>query len=183
MDTTVISSTFFLTLLLGIGLFFFIRASVKDRTQEVTLVSDRSQEALLESLQKYFAGRAYQPLNPDTTNTPPNPHQLRFDGFVRPSLFLACFLTALAAVGLLCLSLVLSMLIPQYSYLFLGFTLLSPLAGVFYWKQAGRHEQVALEIKPNPTPNTQTQSLITVTAHRDELITLQKTLSLRFWDG
>lgn len=183
MDTPVISSTLFLTILLGIGLFFFIRASVKDRTERVKLASARSQEALLEALQQYFIGRAYQPAPPTISEgNPHGPYQLTFDGFVRPSLFLAFFLSGLAAMGLLCLSLVLAMLFPEYSYLFLGLMLLAPVAGVFYWQKAGRYEQVILQLEANPTPNTQTQSLVTVTAHRDELLSLQNTLSLSFWD-
>ncbi|MEQ8754914.1 MAG: cofactor assembly of complex C subunit B, partial [Coleofasciculus sp. G1-WW12-02] len=39
MSTPILSSTFLLTLLLAVGLFFFIRASVKDRTQKVQLIA------------------------------------------------------------------------------------------------------------------------------------------------
>jgi hypothetical protein len=35
MNTAVLPSTFVLTLLLAVGLFFFIKASVKDRTEQV----------------------------------------------------------------------------------------------------------------------------------------------------
>ncbi len=60
MNTAVLPSTFVLTLLLAVGLFFFIKASVKDRTEQVKLSSDSAQESLLTQLQQYFSDRAYR---------------------------------------------------------------------------------------------------------------------------
>jgi Cofactor assembly of complex C subunit B len=178
MNTTILSSTFLLTILLSVGLFFFIKASVKDRTQVVQLISFEPQEFLLAQLQQYFRQRAYQVASVDAAQ-----NQVVFQGFVRPSWFLAIFLSLLAAVGLLCLSLVLSLLFPGTAALFLGLELLSPLAGWFYWQKAGRTEQVLLKIEDSLGEGTnQTQSLITVTAHRDELAALQEALNLTAWD-
>lgn len=174
MNTTVLSSTFLLTLLLAVGLFFFIRASVKDRTQQIKLLATEPEESLLTKLQQYFDQRAYQ-----VTAVDPDKQQVTFQGVVRPSVFLAIFLTVLAAVGLLCLSLVLSFLYPTLTTLFLGLVLFAPVAGVFYWKKAGRSEQVSLQVEAVSTPETGTQSLITVTAHRDELQELQQALKLK----
>ncbi|XTZ11367.1 MAG: cofactor assembly of complex C subunit B, partial [cyanobacterium endosymbiont of Rhopalodia yunnanensis] len=47
MNLPVLSSTFFLTLLLMMGLFFFIRASAKDRTERIKLTSRESIDQLL----------------------------------------------------------------------------------------------------------------------------------------
>ncbi|HSF73309.1 MAG TPA: cofactor assembly of complex C subunit B, partial [Microcoleus sp.] len=47
MNTAVLPSTFVLTLLLAVGLFFFIKASVKDRIEQVKLASESAQESLL----------------------------------------------------------------------------------------------------------------------------------------
>lgn len=174
MNTTILSSTFLLTLLLAIGLFFFIRASVKDRTQQVQLLSCEPEESLLTRLQQYFDRRAYRVAAVDAAT-----NQVTFQGFVRPSWFLAIFLTTLAACGILCLSLVLSLLYPKLSSVFLGLILLAPAAGVFYWNKAGRSEQVLLKVEAMPEPDTDSQSLITVTAHRDELIELQQALKLK----
>ncbi|MEQ9548290.1 MAG: cofactor assembly of complex C subunit B [Coleofasciculus sp. G3-WIS-01] len=60
MSTPILSSTFLLTLLLAVGLFFFIRASVKDRTQKVQLIAQEPEASLLERLLNYFDQRAYQ---------------------------------------------------------------------------------------------------------------------------
>jgi uncharacterized membrane protein len=173
-NTTVLSSTFLLTLLLAVGLLFFIRASVKDRTQQVKLIAEEPEESLLKRLQQYFDQRAYRVVAVDAAT-----NQVTFQGFVRPSWLLAIFLTVLAALGLLCLSLVLSLLYPRFTSLFLGLVLVAPAAGVFYWKKAGRIEQVSLSVETEPTQAASTQSLITVTAHRDELQQLQQALKLK----
>jgi len=55
--------------------------------------------------------------------------------------------------------------------------LLSPLAGIFYWKKAGRSEQVSLKLEAES--GSETKSLITVRAHRDELAAMQKALDLK----
>ncbi len=174
MDTTVLSSTFVMTLLLAVGLFFFIKASVKDRIEQVKLASESAQESLLTQLQEYFAARAYRVAAVDAPN-----YKVTFEGVVRPSWFLAIFLTLLSAGGALCLGLVLGMLVPQQGQLFLGLVLLSPLTGIFYWKQAGRSEQVLLKLESVADSEGPTKSFVTVRAHRDELATMQKALNLK----
>ena len=174
MNTGVLASTFVLTLLLAVGLFFFVKASAKDRTEQVKLISEEAGEPLFTQLQQYFSQRAYRVAAVDAAS-----NQVTFEGFVRPSWFLAVFLTLLSAVGILCLALVLAMLLPQQGGFFLALVLLSPLAGVFYWQKAGRSEQVSLKLESVPRPGSPTQSLITVRAHRDEVAALQKALSLK----
>lgn len=177
MDTPILSSTFLLTLLLAVGLFFFIRASVKDRTEQEKLISQEPEESLLVRLQQYFDERAYR-----VASVNPATNQVTFQGFVRPSWFMAIFLTVLAACGILCLSLVLSFLYPTLTNVFLGLVLFAPGAGVFYWKKAGRNEQVSLKVEPLPTQKTGQQTLLTVTAHRDELAQLKQSLQLKTQD-
>jgi hypothetical protein len=173
MDTPILPSTLLLTLLLSVGLFFFIRASTKDRTEEKQLVSDQDEANLLPQLEEYFRMRSYRVAAVDRKE-----NQVIFEGFVRPSWFLTIFLTVLAAAGILSLSLVLSMLFPDFSTVFIGIVLLSPLSGFFYWKKAGKLEKVLLKVE-----RTQSQqhfsSKITVIAHRDELIELQRALQLK----
>lgn len=174
MNNAAVPSTFLLTLLLLVGLVFFIKASVKDRTEQVTLLAQQEQQVLLPKLEQYFAQRAYQVVATDSVQ-----NQMTFEGFVRPSLFLAIFLTLLAAVGTLCLSLVLSMMFPDIQGIWWALVLFSPVAGVFYWKNAGRPERVSLELESFTSEELQSQSLIKVTAHRDELIELQRILKLK----
>ncbi|MDX2240465.1 MAG: cofactor assembly of complex C subunit B [Leptolyngbyaceae cyanobacterium bins.302] len=174
MSPPVLSSTFLLTLLLTVGLLFFIRASVKDRTQTVKFVSDLPEESLAGKLQQYFSQRAYTMTDVDTERD-----QVAFEGVVRPSLFLAIFLAILAMIGTLCLALVLSTLFPDYAPGTLVLVLLSPLAGVFYWRKAKRPEKVLLRVESESSENQLGQSVITVVAHRDEILELQRTLALK----
>ncbi|MGB7416698.1 MAG: cofactor assembly of complex C subunit B, partial [Thermosynechococcaceae cyanobacterium] len=73
-------SIFFITLLLLIGLFFFIRASFKDRTEEVTLMAPASEEIILDQMEGYLKKRAYQLVRINREQA-----QLTFEGMVRPS--------------------------------------------------------------------------------------------------
>ncbi|MBW4422071.1 MAG: cofactor assembly of complex C subunit B [Myxacorys californica WJT36-NPBG1] len=182
MNDSVIASTLVLTVLLMVGLFFFIRASTKDRIQQVRLISKQTEESLLNQLRQYFGERAYHVAAIDAAT-----NQVTFEGKVRPSLFLAIFLSLLAAIGMLCLVLVISMVLPSGSAFWLSLLLLSPLAGVFYWRGAGRIEQVSLKVEPiepelsfssSPSSDESAKSVIIVRAHRDELAELQRTLSL-----
>lgn len=169
-DSSAIISAFILTFLSIIGLVFFIRASVKDRTQQIQLIATESETDLLNKIQAYFESRAYQ-----IVSVEPSKQQLAFKGFVQPSWFLAIFLSFLGGLGLFCVVLVLFLFYPTASDLWWLLILLAPLAGLFYWRKAGRWEQVLLAIKSTPDNS----NLITVTAHRDELNQLQQNLSLQ----
>lgn len=169
MNFTILSSTLLLTLLLSVGLFFFIRASTKDRTQEVTLICEQPDSLM--SLQQYMQQRSYKLVKVDAEN-----NSVMFEGNVRPSVFLAIFLTTLATIGIFCLVLVLSQLFPSWSKLFLSLVLLSPAAGVFYWKKAARNEQVLLKIDQSSGEDVRQ---FTVIAHRDEIIELKRSLPLK----
>jgi hypothetical protein len=158
---------------MAIGLFFFIRASVKDRTKQIQLVPSESEDMLIEKLRQYFEGRAYQLTAIDSQKK-----QVALKGFVRPSLFLAVLLSLLALVGLSCLVLVLLLLFPETNKIVGLLVLIAPLAGNFYWRKAGRWEKIILQvITKADSPN-----IVAVTAHRDELIQLQENLSVQTID-
>lgn len=171
MDTAILPSTLFLTLLMSVGLFFFIRASTKDRTETAQLVSQLNEASLMPQLKEYFRARSYRVAAID-----PQKNQVTMTGFVQPSWFLAIFLTILAAVGFLCLSLVLSLLFSSQNVLIYGIVLLSPLSGIFYWNKAGREENVSLTVEGT---DSELKTRITVTAHRDEIISLEEALHLK----
>ena len=173
----VLTSTLVLTLLLAVGLFFFIRASTKARIEQMVLETSESEAVLLPKLQVYFTDRAYRIAAVDRDTD-----IVTFEGLVRPSVFLASLLTGLAAIGALCVSLVLSMLFPDVSKLWWGLLLLvAPLAGWFYWQGSSRTEQVRLKVEaqdgePSPT-------VIKISGHRDELAVFQETLQLCVREG
>ncbi|MGD1951813.1 MAG: cofactor assembly of complex C subunit B [Leptolyngbyaceae cyanobacterium] len=166
MESAVSQSTFFLTMLLGVGLFFFIKAATKDRTEIAEFSIDQPPEVLHQKLLDYFQNRAYQ-LAPSAADTEDD-HWIKLVGLVRPSLFLAIFLAFLAAVALMCFALVLATLFSGYGAVFFGLILLSPVAAIAYWKQAKREEQVAFQIQTADTGCT-----LAVRGHRDEIIQLK----------
>ena len=173
MTQTVTYSTLLLTLLMMVGLVFFIRASTKDRIETLTLVRPVEPLALLQELTGYFEERAYS-----ITAAEAEPQRITLRGRVRPSLFMASFLTVLAAVGTLCFALVLTNLWPAYGTGFLWLLALAPAAGWFYWRGSDRDEEIKLEVRSTPAadPPTEAQATVTVTAHRDELIALEQVL-------
>jgi len=173
MDTPILPSTLLLTLLLSVGLFFFIRASTKDRTETAHLVSEQDEATFMSQLREYFRSRSYRVAAVDREQ-----NQVTFEGNVRPSWFLAIFLTLLAATGIVCLSLVVYLLFPNVSRFILALVLLSPLSGVFYWKKSGRLEKVLLKVETTQSEQTPS-SKVTVVAHRDELTQLRRTLQLK----
>lgn len=173
MQTPILTSTAFLTVLLAVGLFFFIRASAKDRTEVAKLFAEQEGNPLLERLQQHFTERSYRLASVDAEQ-----NRVVYEGIVRPSLFLAIFLSGLAAVGLLCLALVLALSFPDFSQVTPILLLLAPAAGSFYWRKAKRPEQVALQVE-TLRESKSAGSLLTVTAHRDELAELRQALGLK----
>jgi Flp pilus assembly protein TadB len=171
-DTPVLTSTLLLTLLLFVGLFFFVKASVKDRTQQSRYGFSQSADTVLVELGQYFQTRAYRVMAVNDNAT-----QVTLAGQVRPSLFLASLLTGLVVVGLMCLSLVLATLLPQIGLGFLGIVVFAPLATWFYWQRAARQETIALQVLPDTAPNH--TCLLQVTAHRDELRALESTWQIQ----
>ncbi len=166
-------STLSLTILLMIGLFFFIRGSIKDRTEIVTLTCQDNEDNILSYLRNYFLQRSYQVKALDTEK-----NIVTLEGFVSPSMFLAVFLSLLAGCGLFCFALVLSMLFATESTYFIPSIILAPLAGWFYWRGAGRLEKVAFRLDGKPENSTGT--ILTIQAHRDELIELQNSFPFSY---
>ena len=164
----ILSSTLLLTLLIMVGLVFFIRASTKDRLETAQFAATEAQPPtqLVNDLVTHFIQRAYTPLPREVS--PDNP-RIVLSGQVQPSVFLATFLTVMAAIGLLCLGLVIALLLPRVGNWGLLLGLLSPLAGLFYWRRSGRMEQIILDLVPD-------QPMVKVTGHRDELIVLRRSL-------
>ncbi len=154
-----------------IGLFFFLRGSIKDRTEIVTLTCPETEDNILSYLREYFLKRSYQVKAIDPEN-----NKVTLEGLVSPSLFLAVLLSFLAGCGLFCFALVLSMLFSTDSKLFLAVIIFAPLAGYFYWRGAERVEKVVFKLDKKESENT----LISIQAHRDELIQLQSEFPFKY---
>ena len=158
-----------------VGLFFFVRASTKDRTETAAFVTPQDSIELLEQLQQYFSARSYR-----VTAVDPDQGRIALEGIVSASWFLAIFLSLLAATGLGCIALVLALTFPQVGWGFVPLVLLAPLAGVFYWRGATRPEAVSFQVADNnDTQAGQSLTRLEVVAHRDEITTLQGQLGLK----
>jgi hypothetical protein len=94
---------------------------------------------------------------------------------VSPSIFLTVLLTSMAAIGAVCLALVLSMQFPDIGNVFLVLLIAAPLAGWFYWQGSSRTEQVRLKVESS---DDSAPTTIKISGHRDELAIFQSTLQL-----
>jgi Cofactor assembly of complex C subunit B len=168
---TVLVSSSSLTFLLAIGLMFFIKASVKDRIEQISFAINEPEEAFLAKLDRYLIDRAYKLVDiSDTTG-------VTYEGLVAPSWFMAIFLTSLAAGGFLCLGLVLNYIFT--SNLYLGLAILAPLAGLFYWKKSERLEQIIFVAPEKKSGEQSNGRMFSLTGHRDELKILERSLKLQ----
>jgi hypothetical protein len=163
-----LGSTLVLTLLLAIGLVFFLRAASKDRTTVVDVHSPRPAVAVLEGLLAWLQARGWQPTAKD-----PQRQVLRFAGDVRASLPLSLLLSLLGSLGAGSLALVLHQLLPGAGPLVFALPLLGPLAGWLYWRRASRREILELRLMEEPASGGSTLRL---RAHRDELIAMETEL-------
>ena len=164
--TQALGSTLPLTLLLVIGLVFFLRAASKDRTTVVEIRSSKPPLEVLPALAEWLQGRGWV-----AEETNPERRLLTFSGQVEASGALAVLLSALGGVGAGCLGLVLCQLLPALAWWPLLLTLLGPLAGVVYRRRAARAETVELRLISH---DEATGSALQMRAHRDELIALEQ---------
>ncbi len=173
-------STLLMTTLLGIGLFFFIRASGKDRVESRRYQTLQPLEPLGSGLKHYLLGRGYRLVSAEPSG------MATFEGQAQPSGFLAALLTVLAGAGLGCLAMVLQTLFPQWGRLAWLLLTAAPLAGDYYRFRNQRRETIRLKIEqPNIEPADPTdvvQALVWVSGHRDELDELEQHFSLDWSD-
>ena len=164
-----LNSTLLLTVLLCIGLFFFLKASTKDRTTTIEITSEKKTIEALTTLCDWLKLRGWRQIggNPDTK-------KLVFTGDVVSSRGLAVFLTFLGFLGSSSLGLVLIQLYPKLAWwpILLGL-LGGPLSGLVYLKKARREETFEfrlMEVEKHKSTHLQLR------AHRDELIALETEL-------
>lgn len=161
-------STLVLTLLLAIGLVFFLRAASKDRTTVVDVLSPRPPVEVLEGMVAWLHQRGWQ-----STSKDPERQVLRFSGQVQASLPLAVLLSFLGTLGAGSLGLVLHQLIPGVGWWVLALSIVGPLGGLIYWKRAARPESLELRLMSDSSAGG---SALRLRAHRDELIAMEKEL-------
>ncbi len=172
---SVFSSTLLLTLLLAIGLGFFLRAASKDRTTVVDIHSPMAPLVVLDGISAWLEERGWRRDGGDADR-----QVLRFHGNVASSGALALFLSILGGLGSGCLGLVLIQLFPELGWWPLLLAVIGgPVAGLIYRERSTRVESLELRLISSAEKNG---SLLRIRAHRDELIAMElelaKTLEL-----
>jgi hypothetical protein len=162
-------STLLLTLLLAIGLVFFLRAASKDRTTVVDVQSPRPALEVLEGLSQWLEQRGWVQRGGDAER-----QVLRYQATVAASAPLALLLSLLGTIGAGCLGLVLRQLQPTLGWWPLLLALLGPLAGLVYRRRALRQEGLEIRLMSSDESGGST---IRLRAHRDELIALELDLA------
>ncbi len=167
----VLPSILLLTLLLAIGLVFFLRAASKDRTTVVDIHSPKPPLEVLNGLSEWLLNRGWKPVGSD-----PDRQVLRFQGTVASSPILMVLLSIFGVIGAGCLGLVLVELYPLLGWWPLLLAGIGPIAGFFYNKKANRIEVVELRLTSSEGSQGST---LRVRAHRDELIAMELELANR----
>ena len=162
-------STFILTILLAIGLAFFIRAASKDRTTVVNISSPLLPLDVLKALSLWLEERGWRGEGGDADK-----RILKFNGSVSSSPVLAVFLSVLCGLGGACLGLVICQLVPGLSWWPLILAGVGPFAGLFYRARSARQESVEIRLISSFNDS---KTLLRIRAHRDELIALDLDLS------
>ncbi len=163
-------SVLLLTILLAIGLVFFLRAASKDRTTVVDVHSPLPPLVVLNGITIWLEERGWRRDGGDADRK-----VLRFNGSVASSGSLAVLLSVMGGLGSGCLGLVLRQLYP-----FLGWWPLmlaffgGPLAGLIYRRRSSRQESVELRLM---SASESSDSVLRLRAHRDELIAMENELA------
>ena len=173
--SVVLPSTLLLTLLLAIGLMFFLRASSKDRTTAMVISSYRPCLQLLGHLDGWLAQRGWQ-----VVRTHPERRHLVYEGQVAASVPLAVLLAFLGCCGGAALGLVVTQALPHSHPWPLALALVGLTAAPVYLRRAQRREQLELRLL---TLDQVAPSRLVMRVHRDELLALEaelgKTLQLQ----
>ena len=164
------SSTLFLTILLAIGLVFFLRAASKDRTTIVDVYSPLPPLEVLKGISFWLEERGWRKNGGNVEEK-----LLIFYGNVSSSFFLVIFLSCLGGLGSACLGLVLIQLYPSLGWWPLLLAAIgAPLAGIIYRIKSEREESLEVKLL---TSDISEISIVRIKAHRDELIAIQYELS------
>ena len=168
-----LNSTLLLTILLGIGLFFFLRASSKDRTTIIEFTSLQKPVEVLNAIYEWLNLRGWKQTGGDFDQ-----RILIFKGQVVSSRLLAIFLSLLGGFGSCALGLVIIQIYPTLGWwpILLGL-IGGPLSGMIYFKKSAREEKFELKLISND--NNEEMTSMRLRAHRDELISLENELSDR----
>ena len=164
-----LGSTLLLTILLAIGLIFFLKASSKDRTTIIDISSSRRPIEVLNEVCNWLKSRGWKQIKVNSENK-----ILTFKGQVVSSKSLAIFLSILGFLGSCSLGLVLVQIYPFLNWwpILLGLVG-GPISGLVYFKNSQREEIFEFKLV---NENEMKFTRLRLSAHRDELIAFETDL-------
>ena len=141
-----LKSTLLLTILLSIGLFFFLRASSKDRTTTIEISTETDPIETLNIICGWLKLRGWNQVGGNSEKK-----TLTFTGQVTSSNSLAIFLSVLGGLGSCSLGLVIRQIYPNLSWwpILLGL-IGGPISGIIYSKKSKREETFEFRLLDTP---------------------------------
>ena len=149
-------------------MFFFLRASSKDRTTTIEISTETDPIETLNIICGWLKLRGWNQVGGNSEKK-----TLTFTGQVTSSNSLAIFLSVLGGLGSCSLGLVIRQIYPNLSWwpILLGL-IGGPISGIIYSKKSKREETFEFRLLDEFDKSTK----LRLRAHRDELISLEKEL-------
>ncbi|KAA8548297.1 hypothetical protein F0562_004726 [Nyssa sinensis] len=124
------------------GLWSLIKRSVKSKIVQKTFIGEgevkKAPSQVAGEILSFFTRNNFVVLDRGETIT--------FEGMMIPSRGQAALLTFCTCISLASVALVLTITVPDVGNNWFWLTILSPLAGVYYWKRASRKEQIKVKM-------------------------------------
>lgn len=123
------------------GLWSLIKRSVKSKVVQKTFIDEEKKKGpnqVAGEILSFFTRNNFLVLDKGETIT--------FEGMMVPSRGQAALLTFCTCISMASVALVLTITVPDVGNNWFALTLLSPLAGAYYWKRASRKEQIKVKM-------------------------------------
>ncbi|KAJ9564238.1 hypothetical protein OSB04_000204, partial [Centaurea solstitialis] len=124
------------------GLWSLIKRSVKSKVVQKTFIREeeikKGPNQVAGEILSFFTRNNFMVLDKGETIT--------FEGMMVPSRGQAALLTFCTCISMASVALVLTITVPNVGNNWFALTLLSPLAGAYYWKRASRKEQIKVKM-------------------------------------
>ncbi|KAM0006356.1 putative cofactor assembly of complex C subunit B, CCB1 [Helianthus debilis subsp. tardiflorus] len=126
------------------GLWSLIKRSVKSKVVKKTFVEEEI--AGTKKTPNQVAGEILSFFTRNNFSVVDRGETITFEGVMVPSRGQAALLTFCTCISLASVALVLTITVPDFGNNWFGLTILSPLAGAYYWKRASRKEQIKVRM-------------------------------------
>lgn len=125
------------------GLWSLIKRSVKSKIVQKTFVKEGGAAA---AAPKQVAGEILSFFTRNNFSVSNRGETITFEGMMVPSRGQAALLTFCTCISLASVALVLTIAVPEGGNNWFWLTVLSPLAGVYYWQRASRKEEIKVKM-------------------------------------